>query len=175
MGWAGKGNFHSAPYPGKSSAALNYSEFEPGAERADVEGSPELAAGGAAAAADGFAALDAGCAAVVAEFAAVVGGFDAAVVGFAVAAVEADVVFALTVNSHSGVVCRSILLLAAAAQPALVGPPHLEVEEKAVAADCHLIGKDPLLNCHCCPASPVQDCLCVPGEMAELLAGEEIY
>lgn len=175
MGFAGRGNFHSAPFPGKSSVALNYNESEPGAEKADVEGSPELAAAGVVAVAVGFAALDAECAAAVVEFAAVVVGFDAAVVGFAAAAVEVDVVFALTVNSHSGVGCCRIPLLAAAAQPAPVVPPHLEVEVRAVAAGCHLFGIAPPLIRHCCPISPVQDCLCVPRGMAELLAGEEIY
>lgn len=175
MGFAGRGNFHSATFLGKSSVALNYSESEPGAEKADVEGSPELAAAGVVAVAAGFAALDAECAAAVVESAAVVAGFAAAVVGFAAAAVEVDVVFALTVNSHSGAGCCRIPLLAAAAQPAPVVPPHLEVEVRAVAAGCHLFGTAPPLIRHCCPISPVQDCLCVPRGMAELLAGEEIY
>lgn len=175
MGFAGRGNFHSAPFPGKSSVAPNYNESEPGAEKADVVGSPEFAAAGVAAAAIGFAALVAGCAAAVAEFVAVVAGFAAAVVGFAAAAVEVDVVFALTLNSHSGVGCCRIPLLAAAAQPALVVPPHLEVKGRAVAVGCHLFGTAPPLIRHCCLISPVQDCLCVPRGMAELLAGEEIY
>jgi len=171
MGFAGRGNFHSARFPGKSSVAPNYNESEPGAEKADVAGSPEFAA----AAAVGFAALVAGCGAAVAEFAAVVVGFAAAVVGFVAAAVEVDVVVALTLNSHSGVGCCRIPLLATAAQPALVEPPHLEVEGRAVAAGCRPSGTDPPLIRHCCLISPVQDCLCVPRGMAELLAGEEIY
>lgn len=175
MGLAGRGSFHSGPYLGKSSAALNYNGFEPGAERADVEGSPELAAAGVAAAATGFAALGAGCAAAVAGFAVVAAGFAAAVVEFADAADEVDVVFVLTVNSHSGDGCCRIPSLAAAARPAPAVPPHLEVEVRAAAASCHQSGKGPPLNCRCCLSSPVQDSLCVPRGMAELLAEEEIY
>lgn len=175
MGFAGRGSFHSEPYLGKSSAALNYNVSEPGAERADAEGSPELAAAGVAAAATGFAALVAGCAAAVAGFAVVDAGFVAAAVEFAGAADEVDVVFVSIVNSHSGDGCCRIPLLAAAVQPAPVVPPHLEVEVRAAAASCHQSGKAPPLNRHCCLSSPVRDSLCVPRGMAELLAEEEIY
>ncbi len=175
MGFAGREGFHSEPYLGRSSAALNYNGFEPGAERVDVEGSPKLAAAGVAAVANGFAALVAVCAAAVAGCAAADAGFAAADAGFAAAAVEVDGVFVLTVYSHSGDGCCRIPLLAAAVRPAPVVLPHLEVEVRAAAASCHQSGIAPPLNCHCCLSSPVQDSLCVPRGMVELLDGGEIY